>query len=405
MRILIVSQYFWPEAFRINEIASWLAGQGHEVTVLTGKPNYPSGDFFPDFLRDPSVFSSYEGVAIKRLPILRRGRGGRRLLLNYISFALAGLILGPFVLQRRTFDVIFVCLLSPITIAVPAIFLRSLRRIPLAVWVLDLWPQSLQAVGVVKSSAVLGAVAKLVGFIYRNCDLILAQSNSFVEDISKYVPKERSKVLYFPSWPDGPSEQASADVVALDPHVFNIVFTGNIGEAQDFESVLLAASQLVNEAVHWTMVGDGRRADWLKSEIVRRGLDQKITMAGRKAVEAMPLYYQQADALLVSLRANPAFAMTIPAKVQGYLAAGRPILGMLDGEGAQVIVSARAGLAVNAGDHDGLARSVRTLLSAPEATRREMGENGRQYAAQEFDRLRLFQRLESLLAGLATRPR
>lgn len=403
MKLLVVTQYFWPEEFRINDLVAELVARGHEVTVLTGKPNYPQGKVFPQFAAAPETYRRFAGAEVVRLPMLARGKGSLRLALNYLSFALSGLALGPLKLRGRRFDAIFVCVLSPVTSALPAVLLRRLRRIPSVLWVLDLWPQSLQAVGVVHSQRILALVGKLVGYIYRRSDLVLGQSRSFLADFRKYLRDER-RIGYLPGW----SEQVLVADEALEPapevplrsDLFTIVFTGNIGEAQDFPSVLDAAVRLREQPVRWVIVGNGRRAEWVREEVVRRGLGDRVLLPGRFPIERMPSFHAHADALLVSLRPDPIFAMTIPAKVQAYLSAGRPILAMLDGEGADVVRLAGAGEAVAAGDSAGLAEAVGKLMRAGPEKRAAMGERGRAYAAREFDRATIIAQLEAFLTGL-----
>jgi glycosyltransferase involved in cell wall biosynthesis len=404
VRLLVVSQYFWPESFRINDLVAEMVSRGHEVTVLTGKPNYPEGDLFPEFVKATAEFSHFAGADIVRLPMLARGKGNFRLALNYLSFALAGAFLSPFLLRGRRFDAIFVCLLSPVTSALPAVVMRWLRRIPSVVWVLDLWPQSLEAVGVLKSKRALALVAHLVGYIYRRSDRILGQSRSFVSEISRYL-SDNSRVDYFPSWSEtafAPKDVLPAPEIPVRSDLFNIVFTGNVGDAQDFPSVLAAAESLREDPIRWIIVGDGRKADWVKAEIVRRELEQSVVMVGRFPLDRMASFYAHADALLVSLRADPIFAMTIPAKVQAYLNASRPILAMLDGDGADVVRAADAGYAVPAGDSNGLVEAIRRLAAASPAERARLSQSGLAYSAREFDRATLMTRLEENLIGLAS---
>ncbi len=179
MRLLVVSQYFWPETFRVNDLVEGLVARGHDVTVLTGRPNYPEGRIYESYRRDPAAFATFAGSPVLRVPLRPRGRGSLQLVLNYLSFIFWGCLLGPWMLRGRRFDAIFFWETSPITSALPAILLRRLKRAPLAMWVLDLWPETLAAVGVTRSQRVLDAVGCLVGFIYRRCDLILAQSRGF----------------------------------------------------------------------------------------------------------------------------------------------------------------------------------------------------------------------------------
>lgn len=403
MRFLVVSQYFWPENFRINDLVAELVRRGHEVTVLTGEPNYPDGEIFSDFLESPANFSQFEGAAVVRVKMLPRGRGGLHLMLNYMSFALSASIFGPWKLRGRTFDGIFVFQPSPVTVGLPAIVLKWLKRAPIAFWVLDLWPQSLTAVGAVRSRILLGVFDQLVRYIYSQCDVVLVQSRAFVETVSEQL-KNKSKIVYFPSWAEPAEPVQLADLapeIEYQPELFNIVFTGNIGEAQDFGAVLDAAEILRNEPVRWIIVGDGRRADWVANEIKTRNLGDKIAMPGRFPLGRMPSFFKHADALLVSLRDEPIFGLTIPGKVQTYLATGKPVLAMLNGEGGDVIKASGAGLVAPAGDSAALAEHVMRLKSLPKTDREKMGKKGIQVLARDFNRETLLDRLIEIYAGLA----
>ena len=199
MRLLIVSQYFWPENFRINDLANEFAHRGHEVTVLTGVPNYPSGKVCKEFLDNSVAFSNLGNIKIIRVPLIPRGRGAVRLLLNYLSFAFNACVLGPWRLGGQKFDVVLTCQLSPVTVGLPGAFLAWIKHAPMAMWVLDLWPDTLKAIGVIKSPRLLTGVGKLVSFIYKRCDLIFAQSQSFIPKIKKSTGIN-TPVIYFPSW-------------------------------------------------------------------------------------------------------------------------------------------------------------------------------------------------------------
>jgi len=405
LRILIVSQYFWPENFRINDLVKELVQHGHQVTVLTGIPNYPVGKVFDAYQAQPSAFAKYEGAEVVRVPMFPRGSGGLRLMLNYLSFVVGGGIFGPWRLRGKPADVIFVFEPSPVTVGLPAIWLGKIKNAPVVFWALDLWPETLAAIGVVRSPRVLGWVGQLVRHIYNRCTLVLGQSRGFLGSIARYCD-DITKIRYFPSWAE---DVFMDDSVKPAPEVpewtdgFTVVFAGNIGEAQDMPAVLDAAERLkVHTRIRWVIVGDGRKSDWLQAEVARRGLDKQVLMPGRFAVERMPFFYAHADALLVSLKRDPVFSMTIPGKVQSYLMAGIPLLGMLDGEGAAVIRDAHAGLTCEAGDSAGLAQAVLTLAAISPAERKQMGLNGREYAQQEYGRAQLMGRLEALLAEAVT---
>lgn len=403
MRLLVVSQYFWPENFRINDLVAELVRRGHQVTVLTGLPNYPDGKVFEQFLSDPARHSHFEGAEVIRVPLMPRGQGGLRLMLNYLTFAVSASVVGLWKLRGRQFDLIFAYQLSPVTVGVPAALMRAVKRVPLAFWVLDLWPETLQALGVVRSPALLQVVGKLVTFIYKRCDLILAQSKSFIPQIKKYAGDSR-RVVYFPSWAESVFDMphaVPADEVPLKRGSFNVMFAGNVGDAQDFPTILAAAECLKSHAhIRWLIVGDGRMARWVADEIKRRHLRVCVLMLGRHPVERMPSFFKHANALLVSLKDEPIFSMTIPGKLQSYLAAGIPVVAMLNGEGAEVVKTSNAGLTCAAGDHLGLAAAVLKLSEMSNQEREAMGRNGLNVSAREFDRDTLIDRLEGWLEKL-----
>ncbi len=403
LKVLVVSQYFWPETFRVNEIVSELVARGHQVTVLTGRPNYPEGVVHAAFQQAPDRFSHYAGADVLRLPLRPRGNGSIRLLLNYWSFVFWGCILGPWKLRGRRFDAIFVFETSPITSALPAILLKWIKRAPLSMWVLDLWPDTLKAVGIVKSDRALRAVGALCKFIYRHCDLILGQSRAFVEPIRRWAGSP-AKFRYFPAWSEEVFDAAISAAAEPAPELaahrdcFNIVFAGNIGEAQDFPSVLKAAALTRHRPdIRWLIVGDGRAAPQVREDIQRLRLSSTVFMLGRYPVERMPSFFAGSDALLVPLKDEPIFAMTIPGKVQSYLAAGKPLLGMLDGEGARVIQESGAGLVAKSGDSEALARQAVVLADLDPERRAAMGRNGQQYCRAHFNRAALIDQLEGWL--------
>lgn len=403
MHLLVVTQYFWPENFRVNDLVAELVSRGHQVTVLTGHPNYPAGEFFSEFLTAPEDFNQYAGAQVVRVPHSARGKGGMRLMLNYLTFALSATCLGLWKLRERDFDAVFCYEPSPILVGLPAAVMRAVKKAPLAFWVLDLWPETLHAIGVVKSPVVLGAIGKLVSFIYRRCDLILAQSRAFIPNISKYAgPAVR--VEYFPSWAESVYDmsQVTAAIEMQDSSPqFTVMFAGNVGDAQDFPAILAAAEKLKdNPTIRWVIVGDGRLSNWLAEQVTARGLSHCFTLLGRYPVERMSSFFKHADALLVSLKDEPIFSMTIPGKLQSYLAAGIPLLAMLNGEGADVVTRANAGLSCNAGDHQGLANAVLALAAMTPAERTEMGNNGLAASAAQFDRAGLITQLEQWLIAI-----
>ena len=401
MRILIVTQYFWPENFRINDLVSDLVIRNHQVTVLTGVPNYPTGKTDTGFSENSSKYNEYQGAEVVRVPMVVRGKSNIQLVLNYLSFALMASTVGVYKLRKKEFDVVFVFEPSPITVGLPAILLRRLKKSPLIFWVLDLWPNTLRAIGVVRSELILKTIGLLVSFIYKRCDLILGQSKSFLPEIQSYSGDKR--VEYFPSWAESlfqPPESSGRSIVSHT--YFNVMFAGNVGEAQDFPSILNAVELLREDSrIHWTIVGDGRMFNWLEHEVNQRGLNESISLVGRHPVEKMPEFFQQADVLLVSLKHEPVFSMTIPGKLQAYLMTGKPILAMLNGEGARIVTESGCGIACSSGDVHCLANAVRKLAHMSSFDRETMGERGHQYSAKEFDREMLISRLEKWMIELS----
>jgi colanic acid biosynthesis glycosyl transferase WcaI len=406
MRLLVVTQVFWPENFRVNDLVVALVARGHEVTVLTGVPNYPEGRVFPEFRAAPRAFDALGGATIVRVPLIPRGRSSVQLVLNYASFVLSGALFGAWRLRGRPFDAIFVYQPSPVTSCLPANLIGTLKGAPVVLWVLDLWPETLRAVGVVRSPTLLGIVGVMVSFIYRRCALVLGQSRGFATSVARYAGSG-GKFRYFPQWSE-PLFEGEPGAVEPAPEVrpfhdtFNVMFAGNIGEAQDFPAILDAAERLrARKDIRWLIVGDGRAAAWVKEEIARRDLAGSVHLLGRHPIERMPAFFRGAGALLVSLKRDPVFELTIPGKVQTYLAAGMPLLGMLDGEGARVIDESGAGLTAPAGDGGTLAAQVERLVALPAAEREAMGRRGLAYAAQEFDRDRLLSQLGQWLHEVA----
>lgn len=398
MRILVVSQYFWPESFRINDIVHGLRELGHDISVLTGVPNYPEGCFFAGYGFIGPAREDYEGIPVFRVPILPRGPGGGlRLALNYLSFVVSASLLGP-VRLRQKFDAILVYEPSPVTVMLPAILLRRLRKIPVLFWVQDLWPESLSATGMVRARWILSLVERMVRFIYRRSDRILVQSKAFEEQVLR-LGGAKERIVYLPNSAEAfycPVElERDAEERRLVPEGFRVIFAGNIGAAQSFETIIEAATLLRDTPeIQWIILGDGRMREWAEAEVITRKLTGCVRFLGRFPPENMPRFFALADALLVTLRHDPAFAKTVPSKLQSYLACGRPVIAALDGEGARVLNESGAGLTCPADDPRSLADKVLSMYRMPESERERMGERGRAYFEAEFERGILLHRLE-----------
>src|SRR3569832_709222 len=241
MKILLLSQYFWPETFLINSLTARLVSVGHTVEVLTGQPNYPQGRIYPGYHAWQCKTESYKGAMLHRIPLFPRASGGLRLALNYLSFILSSMVFGPWALRKRDVDVVLVYAPSPLLQALPAIFLGWLKRKRVVLWVQDLWPESLSATGYVRNPAILKGIEHIVRFIYRHIDLILVQSEAFVEPVRKLAP--RTRIAYLPnSIDDSFALRVEADSVA--DNKFTVLFAGNMGTAQAVDCIIGAAEIL-----------------------------------------------------------------------------------------------------------------------------------------------------------------
>lgn len=401
MRVLVVSQYFWPENFRINDLVTGLVERSHEVTVLTGLPNYPSGKLFEGFDLTGPYRSQFGGAELVRVPLIPRGNGrALRLVLNYLSFALMASLLGSW-RCRGPYDAIFVFEPSPITVGVPARVISKVKGAPILFWVQDLWPESLSATGTIRSPRILGAVAGLVRWIYRGCAKVLVQSEAFVQPILE-LGVGLEKIRYFPNSAEALYQVNPTGQEWTGPSLptgFRVMFAGNIGAAQSIETMLAAAEILQPyDDIHWIIVGDGRLALRLKEEVTRRELGDRIHLVGQFPMADMPAWFAQADLMLASLRRDPTFALTIPSKIQSYLACAKPVVAALDGEGARVVAAAGAGFAVPAEDAAGLAEAVLKIYKMNPVERKILGDSGREYYEKHFDREKLIDKLEEWLS-------
>jgi colanic acid biosynthesis glycosyl transferase WcaI len=400
MKILIVSQYFYPENFRINDLAMKLSRRGHEVTVLSGMPNYPEGKISKGYPKFAIRRDLWEGVEIIRVPLIPRQKSrGWQLALNYLSFLISACILSPFLLRGRNFDIIFSPSYSPATANIPAILIKWIKKIPMIMWVQDLWPQSLSATGAVKSLAVLKKIEFMMSWIYYQSNLILIQSSAFKTPITEIADVSK-KIKFFPNWAEDMFQPLSQTDNEPLPKGFNVMFAGNLGQAQSLEVITRAAEQLRDQPVNWIILGDGRQADWLRTEIRCKDLSHCVHQLGRRPMESMPSYFAQADAMLVTLGPDPHVGTTIPGKIQSYLACGRPVIGALDGEGARVIKDSGSGFAVASGDASKLAGVVQLMASYSDFKRNKLGANGLAYYNQYFSSNTLIPMLEAEMKEL-----
>lgn len=389
MKVLVLSQYYWPETFPITAEVARLRHAGVEVTVLTGKPNYPGGDILPGYRAWGTQRERHQSTQILRVPVFPRGQDSAfRLLLNYLSFVISAALFGPLLLRKEPFDAVFVYAPSPILQALPAILIAWRKKAALVLWVQDLWPESLSATGFVKNRHILKLVAGLVRFIYARCHRILLQSRAFHGPVAA-LTDDPDKIHYLPNpahdlavpAEPSPTSQALGEKIS---RAFSIVFAGNLGRAQALDVVLDAAEQLLDlPDVRLVLIGSGRMDEWLREEVGHRALTN-VMLPGRFQSDEMPLLLPKAGALLVSLRADEIFAYTVPSKLQTYFAIGRPVIAMLEGEGAAILEEAGAGSTCPPGDAKALALAIRAMYETSAQDRDAMGAAGRAYFEAEF---------------------
>lgn len=401
MKILVVTQYYYPENFRINDLCHGLIERGHEVTVYTGLPNYPEGKLFKGYSFQGPYTEEIDGVKVIRVPLITRGaKKSWRLALNYVSYFVSATLLAPFVV-KGDFDKIFVFAPSPITVAIPALFLKYLKRAPVFLWVQDLWPESLEATGVVRNKFILDKVGFGVKLLYKLTDKILLPSKAFIKNVKALDAKD-SQIVYFAQWSESLFSNSPETISVVDPLIpkegFKITFAGNIGTSQDFETIVKAAEILrSHKDIIFLILGNGLMRAWAESEVKRLGIEDTFIFLGSKPLEMMPGYYAQSDVMLLSLTDTPLFAVTVPAKFQTYLASGKPILASVNGEVARIVDEYKVGLSVPAGSPSLLAEAILKLKNCSSKELKEMASNSKICHQENFERETQLSLLESLM--------
>lgn len=402
MKVLIVTQYFWPETFRINEIAKALAVKVTDIAVLTGQPNYPDGKIFPGYKAYRSQKDYRDKIKIQRVPIIpRKGSNPIRLFFNYLSYIASASTIGFYKLRKDHYDIIFCYGTSPIFQVIPGLIMRKYFGSKVVIYVQDLWPESLAATGYIKNKKVLSIIRRFVKVIYNASDLILISSRSFkepIQSLTKHVPVE-----YFPN---------SVDSVRLDNYdhnevdlsllkkSFSVVFTGNIGYAQSVETIIKAAEKIKHiEKIKIFMIGEGSCLDWMKSEVKDKNL-QNIHFIRKLDIGMMPKVYESSSALLATLADREIFNYTVPQKIISYLAAGRPIIAAMNGETASIIQDSKAGLCAKAEDWQGLSENIIKLYKYSLDDLDAMGKQGNAYFVKYFDHSKLMLQLMNKFENL-----
>ena len=398
MKILFVSQYFYPETFKGNDLVFDFVKRGHNVTVLTGKPNYPEGKYYKGYGFLKKRTEIIEGAKIIRTPIYPRKNGkGIHLVLNYMSFVFFSYFTCLFRLKGK-YDLIFVQQLSPVTMALPGVWLKKKFNIPLYLWVLDLWPESVLATSNFKNPTIIRFIENIVKKIYNQSDVILISSKYFETSIKEKLINKKKEIVYLPNWAEDVFINNTCKSTLPIPKLpvgFNIMFAGNVGESQDFETIMKAAELTLSHDINWIIVGEGRKLDWIKEQIQLRQISS-VYLLGRYPVETMPSLFKKADVMLVSLKDEPVFSLTVPAKIQAYMASSKIILGSLNGEGNVIINESECGYAVNAGNPEFLSEKAVLLKNLSESKIIEMQMKSKLYYDNNFSKKTLFDSLENM---------
>lgn len=408
MDVLYLSQYFHPEQFLNNHVAKALASAGHRVDVVCCVPNYPAGQFFPGFSNRRRREEMWQGVRVHRVFTVARGRSAFRLVVNYLTYPVAA-SWRLFRLRPRRGMISFVSMPSPLLQALAGIFAKKLWKIPTVYWVQDIWPDSAIITLRIRNRFAVRVLKAICGWIYRQADLVMVQSDGFHGKIAEFgVPADR--IVTLPNCaPDAfaPIEPAAipARIRSMVPQDRRtIMFAGNIGESQDFDTIIAAAASLpMTSDVLIVVVGSGRDEERVKAKIEREGLGGRFLFLGRHPEEDMPAFFACADAMLVSLRDEPIFALTVPSKVQAYMACGKPILASLKGEGAAVVTAAQAGIVVPPSTPAALGAAMGRIAADPGGELAVMGRHARLAYEERFSleavTRRLIVHLDAVLNG------
>lgn len=398
MKILVVCQYYYPEPFRITDICESLVKRGHEVTVMTGLPNYPEGEILQEYRHGNKRKEKLNGVNVIRCYEIGRGKSKIELFLNYFSYA-ASATLKALIMEDQ-YDVILINQLSPVMMGIPAMVYKKKFKKKILFYCLDLWPDSLAAGGVKPDSIVYRLFYRISRWIYSSADLLLVTSSMFENYFREVLKLNEVKIKHLPQYAEDlftvNLEHNSSN--SEKNKAFNFVFAGNIGDMQSVETIIRAANELKDiKNISFHIIGDGSRLEDCKK--LSDGLSiSSIVFYGRRPVEEMPQYYAMADAMLITLKANKTLSLTLPGKVQSYMAAGKPIIGAIDGETQLVIEKASCGYTCDAENYKALAKLIKEFCISNE--REQMGRNALNFYLENYSKERFMTVLENELINL-----
>ncbi len=379
MKVLIITQYFYPETFRVNTLCSELVKRGHEVTVLTGYPQYPQGKIYDGYGFRIPYEKQWNGAKIERVKMRPRGKTPFGLLWNCLSFVIEG---NKWVHRcKEHFDALYVFEVSPVTVGLPAVAYKKKFGTPIFFNVQDLWPENVEIVLGIRNKLIIGIINRIVDIIYSASDKILCSSASFVDNISKRgVPED--KLVFWPQFCSEPKLENVLKPECYSNDFFNIVFAGNLGEAQGLDLLVEAAEKLKNSSVRWFLVGDGRAREKLEKTVLEKGLENHVKFIGRVSEEIANHYIHFADCAYLSFKKNKLFDMTLPAKLQSYMACGTPILAAAGGESLRLIQEARCGFVCDQ-DAESLVKTISEKVLVSNDLD-EMGIRAKKYFDEHF---------------------
>lgn len=392
MKILVISQYYAPEPFRVTDICEELAKRGHDVTVVTGVPNYPEGVTYPGYEKGKHRDETVNGVKIHRCFTIPRKTGALYRFLNYYSYAISASAYAKTL--PGDFDVVFINQLSPVMMAQAGVTYSKKHKVPAVMYCLDLWPESLTAGGIRRGSAIYRLFYGVSKRLYTKMDKILVTSRCFCDYLQEQFGISRDKMDYLPQYAESLFQEISA---SAEREGWNFTFAGNIGEAQSVETILCAAAKLQDTEAKFHIVGGGSELDRMQALAEELKLEN-VVFYGRRPLEEMPAFYAMSDAMLITLKKDPVLSLTLPGKVQSYMAAGKPIIGAIDGETAQVIADAGCGFCGSAENADVLAENVRKFLTCEDKA--ALAKNAKDAYTAWFEKDLFFERLIRQIADL-----
>ena len=381
-RVLIYTNHFYPEQFKINEIVSWLSETDHQIRVVTGLPNYPSGKIMNGYKNslENKKYVKNNNIKINRLLLIPRGNGSYfRILMNYSSYFISCILFTFFIaITKKKYDIVIVHHTSPPLILIHPIIYSLFHKSKKYVWDLDVWPDTLVGLDIIKSKKIFNLIEFIIKKIYSYYDSILIGSKSFEEIIQK---RYNGKIIYFPNWAEKPIENneiKSNKIIKIPQNKFIIMYTGNIGEAQNFQE-LVPKLKFINKNIHWVFIGDGRYKKSFIKLLTQYNLSEKVTLFNQIPVDEIPTYVSKADCLFLSLRDKEIFSKTVPAKLQSYMAMQKPILAVLKGEGADIIKKSKCGFVEINGDYDNLIKLANMISKKSEAELSNLSNNARDF--------------------------